>query len=131
MAISNKIHKSRIYKEGISHKQDYVHRGKYGIFCLQNGVVTIRQLETTRVALRRVLGKSCPIWIRIQPQKPVTKKSTGVRMGKGKGSFSHYIYYVKKDEMIFEIGDISASRVVKAYKLAASKLPVRTNIIQV
>jgi large subunit ribosomal protein L16 len=125
------LHKSRIYKEGISHKKDQLSpEGWYGIVSLRNGPVTINQIESARIALKRVLGKSVPLWIRIKPSKPVTHKSSGIRMGKGKGSIDHYIYYAQTDEVLFEIGAISYSKAKKAFEISNSKLPIPTILVE-
>ena len=123
-------HKRRIYNEGIDHKKDILNFGSYGILSLRNGPITGEQIESARVALKRVLGKSVHIWIRILPYKPVTKKSNGVRMGKGKGVLDHLIYYAKQDEILFEIDLVPEARAQRAFQISNSKLPIPTLLVK-
>jgi len=124
------LHKRRIYKEGISHKKDQLTCGAFGILSLSNGPITVNQIESTRVALKRIVGKSVPIWIRIKPSRPITHKSSGIRMGKGKGSIDHFIYYAKAEEVLFEIGIASRPKIQKAFEISNSKLPIPTMLIE-
>lgn len=129
MSLRKHLHKSSIYRSGISHKKDLLLRGDFGIISCCDGVITNNQIEAARIALKRVLGRAATIWINIKPSRPVTKKSTGVRMGKGKGIFNHFVYYAKEDEILFEFRGVSMEKVRRAFVICNSKLPIPTKLV--
>lgn len=123
------MHKKQIYKVGVTNKLDKFKFGNYALIAINNGIVTGEQLNAARIAIKRKIRGFGGLWVRIHPNKILTKKSSGIRMGKGKGSVDKLIYVVKKDEIIIELqlGRFSdfARRLLF---LGASKLGVRTNI---
>jgi large subunit ribosomal protein L16 len=103
--------------------------GEYGIKSLETGFITSRQLEAARVALSRGMKREGQMWIRIFPDKPVTRKPAEVRMGKGKGAPEFWVAPIKPGTILFEAGGIDINLAKEALRLAAQKLPVRTNFI--
>ena len=103
--------------------------GDFGLKALEPGWITARQIEAARVALTRQMKRDGRIWIRIFPDKPVTKKPAETRMGKGKGMPEFWVAVVKPGRIMFEIGGISASLAEEALRLAAHKLPIKTRFV--
>src|SRR6202008_174399 len=100
--------------------------GSFGIKSLEPAWVTSRQIEAARIALTRYMKREGQVWIRIFPEKPVTKKPAEVRMGKGKGAPEYWVAPVKKGRMIFEAEGVSLETAKEALRLAAQKLPIVT-----
>lgn len=103
--------------------------GDFGLKALEPGWITARQIEAARVALTRQMKRDGRIWIRIFPDKPVTKKPAETRMGKGKGMPEFWVAVVKPGRIMFEIGGVSASLAEEALRLAAHKLPIKTKFV--
>lgn len=103
--------------------------GSFGIKALEDGWVTQRQIEAARVALTRYMKREGQSWIRIFPDKPITKKPLEVRMGKGKGAPEYFVAVVKPGRILFEAEGISVETAKEAMRLAAQKLPVTTKFI--
>ena len=103
--------------------------GKVGIKALEPAWVTSRQIEAARRAMTRYIKRGGKIWIRIFPDKPVTKKPNETRMGSGKGSPDHFIAVVKPGRIIFEMDGVSTSVAKEALRLASHKLPIKTKIV--
>ena len=103
--------------------------GSFGLKSLEIGWITGRQLEAARVALTRFMKREGQSWIRIFPDKPITKKPAEVRMGKGKGAPEYWVAVVKPGTIMFEADGISAATAKEAFRLAAQKLPVTTKFI--
>ena len=103
--------------------------GDYGLKTLEAGWVTARQIEASRVAMTRFVKRGGKIWVRLFPDKPVTKKPAETRMGKGKGNPEGWVAVVKPGRMLFEIEGISEDLAKKALALASAKLPVRTRFV--
>ena len=103
--------------------------GDFGLKALEPGWITARQIEAARVALTREMKRDGKIWIRIFPDKPVTKKPAETRMGKGKGMPEFWVAVVKPGRIMFEIGGISAALAEEALRLAAHKLPIKTKFV--
>ena len=103
--------------------------GSFGIKSLQNAQLTSRQIEAARVALTRFMKREGQTWIRIFPDKPVTRKPAEVRMGKGKGAPEYWIAQVKPGTMLFEADGVSVETAKEAMRLAAQKLPVITKFV--
>lgn len=91
--------------------------------------VTSRQIEAARIAVTRYMKREGQVWIRIFPDKPVTKKPLEVRMGKGKGNVEYYVATVKPGRILFEVDGVPANVAKEALRLAAQKLPVRTKFV--
>jgi len=104
--------------------------GSYGLKSLGTKWVTSRQIEAARRAIIRYLRKGGKLWIRIFPDKPVTKKGTEVPMGGGKGSVDHYVFPIKPGRIIFEIEGISEEQAKEAFKKATDKLPIKTKFVK-
>ena len=103
--------------------------GAFGIKSLDSAFVTARQIEAARIAATRFMKREGSLWIRIFPDKPITKKPLEVRMGKGKGAVEYWAAVVKPGRMLFEIGGVSEPVAKEALRLAAQKLPVKTKYI--
>ena len=103
--------------------------GTYGLKALELGRINSRQIEAGRVALSRTMKRTGKIWIRVFPDKPLTSKPVGVRMGKGKGSVEEWVMNIKPGRIIFEITGVDNNTAIKALKLAAAKLPFKTKIV--
>ena len=103
--------------------------GTFGIKSLDSNFLTSRQIEAARIAATRFMKREGSLWIRIFPDKPITKKPLEVRMGKGKGAVEYWAAVVKPGRMLFEIGGVSEPVAREALRLAALKLPVRTKYV--
>ena len=103
--------------------------GSFGIKALETKWITGRQIEAARIAVTRYMQRQGQIWIRIFPDKPITKKPAEVRMGKGKGSVEEWVAPVKYGRVLFEIGGVADDLATRALELAAAKLPIKTKII--
>lgn len=103
--------------------------GSFGLKALEPGWITSRQIEAVRVTLSRTMKRDGKIWIRIFPDKPVTKKPAETRMGSGKGSPEFWVSVVKPGRIMFEVGGIPKSLAEEALRLAGHKLPVKTKMV--
>jgi large subunit ribosomal protein L16 len=100
--------------------------GDYGLKAIEPGWVTARQLEAARRALVRFMRRRGKVWIRVFPDKPVTKKPAETRMGKGKGAVDHWVAVVKPGRIVFEISGLEEDAAQEALRLAAHKLSIKT-----
>jgi large subunit ribosomal protein L16 len=103
--------------------------GSYGLKSMDSSFVTARQIEAARIAATRFMKREGQLWIRIFPDKPITKKPAEVRMGKGKGAVEYYVAIVKAGRIMFELDGVTGDVAKEALRLAAQKLPVRTKTI--
>jgi large subunit ribosomal protein L16 len=103
--------------------------GDFGLKALEPGWITQRQIEASRVALTRMMKREGKVWIRIFPDKPVTKKPAETRMGSGKGIPEFWVAVVKPGRILFELGGISVELAREAMKLAEHKLPIKTKFV--
>jgi len=103
--------------------------GEYGLQTLDPAWITNRQIEAARVALTRHIKRGGKVWIRIFPDKPVTKKPAETRMGKGKGNPEEWVAVVKPGRIMFELEGVDAKTAREALRLASAKLPVRTRVV--
>ena len=103
--------------------------GEFGLKVLANGWIKNTQIEAVRVILARQLHKGGKLWIRIFPDKSITKKPAEVRMGKGKGELDHWVAVVKRGRILFELGGVPEEYARRCFRLAAYKLPLRTKFI--
>jgi large subunit ribosomal protein L16 len=103
--------------------------GDFGLKAMEPGWVTQRQIEASRVALTRMMKREGKVWIRIFPDKPVTKKPAETRMGSGKGSPEFWVAVVKPGRVLFELGGINRATAAEAMKLAAHKLAIKTKFV--
>jgi len=102
--------------------------GQYGLQAMEPGWITNRQIEAARVALTRHIKRGGKIWIRIFPDKPVTKKPAETRMGKGKGNPEGWVAVVKPGRIMFELEGVEKPVAMEAMRLAARKLPIKTRV---
>ena len=100
--------------------------GEYGLKATTRGRVTARQIEAARRAITRHVKRGAKVWIRIFPDKPITKKPLEVRQGKGKGNVEYWVAQVKPGTVLYEMEGVSEDLAREAFRLAAAKLPVRT-----
>ncbi|MBI5417254.1 50S ribosomal protein L16 [Candidatus Poribacteria bacterium] len=109
---------------------DTISFGEYGLQTLAPHWITARQIEASRIAMTRFVKKTGKVWIRIFPDKPVSKKPAETRMGKGKGAPELWVAPVKPGRILFEISGIPESEAREAMRLAAHKLPIRTRFVK-
>ena len=115
--------------KGIAQRGHTISFGSFGIKSLEAGWITSRQIEAARIAVTRKMKREGQVWIRIFPDKPVTKKPAEVRMGKGKGAPEYWVAVVKPGTIMFEAGGVTTELAKEALRLAAQKLPVRTKFV--
>ena len=111
---------------GMAMTGNQVSFGEYGLKAVQRGRITARQIEAARRAMTRHVRRSGKIWIRIFPDKPITKKPLEVRQGKGKGNVEYWVAQVQPGRMLYEMEGIEEALAREAFRRAAAKLPVRT-----
>ena len=116
--------------KGLATRGNEVSFGDYGLMSMEPGWVSNRQIEAARVALTREMKRGGKVWIRVFPDKPITKKPAETRMGKGKGNPEGWVAVVKPGRVLFEIEGISQDLAKKALALASAKLPVRTRFVK-
>lgn len=114
---------------GIARTGTEVSFGQYGIKALESGWITARQIEAARRAMTRFIKREGQIWIRIFPDKPVTKQPNETGMGGGKGPVDHFVSPVKAGKILFEIAGVGENVAAAAMKLAQQKLPVKSKIV--
>lgn len=118
------------HKTGLSKGANFVHFGEFGIQALDRGWITAQQIEACRVTITRYFQRRGKVWIRIFPDKPVTKKPAEVRMGKGKGAVDHWVAVVKPGRVLFEVGNVPMIEAQAALRLAAAKLGIKTRFVK-
>jgi large subunit ribosomal protein L16 len=104
--------------------------GAYGLQAMSSGFITARQIEAARIAMTRHVKRGGKVWIRVFPDKPITKKPAEVRMGKGKGNLEAWVAPVKRGRMLYEMEGVDPTIAREALRLAAHKLPIRTRFVQ-
>lgn len=114
---------------GIASRGAQISFGSYGLMAMEPGWITNRQIEAARVALTRHIKRGGKVWIRIFPDKPITKKPAETRMGKGKGSPEGWVAVVKPGRVMFELEGIAKPEAQKAMALAAAKMPLKTKFV--
>ena len=114
---------------GVAQRGSEISFGTYGLMAMEPGWITNRQIEAARVALTRHIKRGGKVWIRIFPDKPITKKPAETRMGKGKGSPEGWVAVVKPGRVMFELEGIAPDMAEKAMALAAAKMPIRTKFV--
>lgn len=122
-----KVQKGR--HRGLAHRGSKVNFGEYGLKATTRGRVTARQIEAARRAMTRYIKRGGRIWIRIFPDKPISKKPLEVRMGKGKGNPEYWVAMVKPGAVMYEMEGVAEDVAREAMRLAAAKLPVRTTFV--
>ncbi len=116
-------------KRGNAMRGNTVAFGQYGLKTLEAHWITSRQIEAARVAMTRYIKRGGKVWIRLFPDKPVTKKPAETRMGKGKGSPEYWVAVVKPGRVMFELAGVPEDIAKEAMRLAANKLPVKTKFV--
>lgn len=123
-----KLQKGRM--KGNSGRGHLLSNGMFGIKALDSVFITSRQIEAARIAATRYMKREGQLWIKIFPDKPITKKPLEVRMGKGKGNVEYWVSLVQPGTVLYEMAGVSEEVAREAFKLAAAKLPVRTTFIK-
>jgi len=118
------MHKGRM--SGKAYRGSQITLGEYGLKTLEPGWVTNRQIEAARIAMTRHVKRGGRVWLRIFPDKPITKKPAETRMGKGKGNPEYWVAVVKPGRILYEMDGVSMEVAKEAFRLAAHKLPVAT-----
>ena len=121
-----KRQKGRI--RGAAHKGSKISFGEYALQALESGRITARQIEAARIAMTRHVKRGGKIWIRLFPDKPITKKPAETRMGKGKGNVEEWVAVVKRGRVLYEMEGVDDGTAREALRLAAHKLPIRTRV---
>lgn len=123
-----KVHKGR--KNGLAYRGSDVSFGDYGLQALTVGRITSRQIEAARIAMTRHVKRGGKVWIRVFPDKPITKKPAETRMGKGKGAPDHWVAIVKPGRVLYELDGVPEDVAREAIRLAGHKLPVKTRFVK-
>jgi len=115
--------------KGQAYRGSQVAFGTFGIKAMEPAWITNRQIESARIAINRYLRRDGKVWIRIFPDKPVTKKPAEVRMGSGKGNPEFWVAVVKPGRILFEIDGVSREKAAEAVRLASHKLPIKVKFV--
>jgi large subunit ribosomal protein L16 len=128
-----RIHRRRVHRgkiKGNTSRGSQIAFGDFAIKAVEGKFITSRQIEACRIAITRKLQREGQVWIRIFPDKPITKKAAETRMGSGKGSLDHFVSVVHPGRILFEIGGgVSQDLAKEALRLAQYKLPIKTKIV--
>ncbi len=117
-------------RTGLSKRGNFVVFGEFGMQALERGNIKANELEACRVAINRFFSRKGRMWIRIFPDKPITKKPAETRMGTGKGAVDHYVASVKPGRVLFEVGNVTREQAQEALRLAAGKLRLNTRFVE-
>ena len=131
MLMPKRVKRRKVFRgrmKGAAHRGNTISYGDIGLVAASPSWVTSQQIEAARIALTRHTKRGGQVWIKIFPDKPVTKKPAETRMGSGKGSAEFWVAVVKPGRVMFEIGGVDEATARQALRLAASKLPLRTKI---
>jgi large subunit ribosomal protein L16 len=116
-------------RSGMAYRGGTVAFGDFGLKALEDGWITARQIEASRVAITRFIKRGGKIWVRLFPDKPITKKPAETRMGKGKGAPEAWVAVVKPGKVLFEMEGVDEKTAREAMRLASHKLPVKTKFV--
>jgi large subunit ribosomal protein L16 len=122
-----KMQKGRM--NGKAYSGSTVAFGEYGLKALEPGWVSSAQIESARIAITRHAKRGCKVWIRVFPDKPITKKPAETRMGKGKGNPEYWVAVVKPGRILYEMSGVTETTAKEAMRLAAHKLPIATRFV--
>ena len=122
-----KMQKGR--NRGKATRGNVVNEGQYGLQTLEAGLITANKIEAARIAMTRYIKRGGKVWIKIFPNKPISKKPAETRMGKGKGAVEYWVAPVKPGRILFELADVTEDIAREALRLAAHKLPVKTKFV--
>ena len=123
-----RVHRGRM--KGIASRGNVVSQGQYGIQAVEPGWITSNQIEAARIAMTRFIKRGGQVWIKIFPDKPVTQKAAGTRMGSGKGAPEYWVAVVKPGRVLFEIAGVPEETAREALRLAMHKLPIKTKFVK-
>lgn len=115
--------------KGLAHRGSSIAFGSFGLKAIEPARITARQIEATRIAMTRAIKRQGQVWIRIFPDKPITKKPAEVRMGKGKGALEYWAAVVKPGRILFEIEGVDIKLAQEAMRLAIHKLPIKAKFV--
>ena len=122
-----KVFKGRL--RGAAHRGSSISFGEYALKATTSGKMTAQQIEAARVAINRKIRRGGKVWIRVFPDKPVTKKPAETRMGKGKGSPEYWVAPIKPGRILYELAGVDEELAVRALTLAGNKLPFGTKVV--
>ena len=122
-----KMQKGR--NRGKATRGNVVNEGQYGLQTVDAGLITANQIEAARIAMTRYIKRGGKVWIKIFPNKPITKKPAETRMGKGKGAVEYWVAPVKPGRILFELAEVPENIAREALRLASHKLPVKTKFV--
>ncbi len=117
--------------KGVALAGNYLAFGEYGLKTMEAYWLTANQIESARMAISRYLKKGGKLWVRVFPDKPVTKKPAETRMGKGKGNVEFWVAVVKPGRILFELSGVSEQDAREAFRIASYKLPVKTRFVSI
>ena len=123
-----RVHRGRM--TGKATRGNFVSNGEYGIQALEPAWITSNQIEAARIAMTRYIKRGGQVWIKIFPDKPVTKKPAGTRMGSGKGAPEYWVAVVKPGRVLFEIAGVPEETAREAMRLAMHKLPIKCKFVK-
>lgn len=123
-----KAHKGQ--RRGLSKGGNFIEFGEFGIQALDRGWLTGQQIEACRVAINRHFQRKGKVWIRVFPDKPVSKKPAEVRMGKGKGNVDHWVAVIRPGRVMFEVANVPKEEAQDALRRAAAKLGIKTRFVE-
>ena len=132
MLMPKRVKRRRVFRgrmKGTAHRGNFVAYGDYGLMAMEPCWVTSQQIEAARIAMTRFTKRSGQVWIKIFPDKPVTKKPAETRMGSGKGSPEYWVSVVKPGRVMFEIAGVPEEGAREALRLASHKLPIKTKVM--
>ncbi len=132
MLMPKKVKHRRVMKgrmRGKASRGEQISFGDFGLKALEAGWITDRQIEAARIAMTRHVKRGGKIWIRMFPDKPITKKPAETRMGSGKGAPDHWVAVVKPGRVLYEIQGVDRELAQEAFRLAAQKLPIKTKFV--
>ena len=133
MLMPKRVKRRRVFRgrmKGEAHRGNTVTYGEYGLVALEPAWVTSQRIEAARIALTRYTKRGGQVWIKIFPDKPVTKKPAETRMGSGKGSPEYWVAVVKPGRVLFEVAGVGDDMALESLRLAGHKLPIRTKIVK-
>lgn len=116
--------------KGFATRGNYVSFGDYGLMATTPGRLTARQLEAGRIAISRSVKRGGKLWLRVFPDRPITKKPAETRMGSGKGSPELWVAIIKPGRMLFEMNGVTKEQAEEAFRLASHKLPFKTKLVE-
>jgi large subunit ribosomal protein L16 len=123
-----KMQKGRM--DGKSYRGSTVSFGEFGLKALEPGWLSSKQIEAARIAITRHAKRGCKVWIRVFPDKPITKKPAETRMGKGKGAPEYWVAVIKTGRILYEMSGVTEDIAKEAFRLASHKLPVATKFVK-